>query len=93
MMDRLQAINLNDSVTLHMRKDFASVQRIKPSVKRWKPFAERPRKGGIIYFYVVDQDRRLQGVLPTRRLLLNPPEMPVAEIMIRHVIACRRRPR
>jgi magnesium transporter len=41
----------------------------------------------IIYFYVVDEDRRLMGVLPTRRLLTEPLEKPIAEIMIKRVIA------
>jgi magnesium transporter len=44
-------------------------------------------EGRIIYFYVVDQQDRLQGVIPTRRLLLNPPETPIADIMVRQVVA------
>lgn len=40
----------------------------------------------IVYFYVLDDEGRLQGVVPTRRLLLSPPETPVAEIMVRPVI-------
>src|SRR5439155_1318675 len=42
--------------------------------------------GRIIYFYVVDADGRLHGVVPTRRLLLSPPEKPVAEIMVTPLI-------
>ena len=45
-----------------------------------------PPEGRIIYFYVLDAENRLQGVLPTRRLLLSPLETPVAEIMVRDVI-------
>ncbi len=41
----------------------------------------------IIYFYVVDQNGRLAGVLPARRLLTDPVETPVAEAMIRRVVA------
>lgn len=40
----------------------------------------------IIYFYVVDADQRLVGVLPTRRLLLAPPEARLQEIMIARVV-------
>ena len=43
--------------------------------------------GRIVYFYVVDREQRLQGVLPIRRVLLNPPETPVAEVMVRNVVA------
>src|SRR2546423_649285 len=48
---------------------------------------DHPPDGPIIYFYVVDADGRLRGVVPTRRLVLNAPETPLADIMIRQVIA------
>lgn len=40
----------------------------------------------IIYFYVVDADQRLVGVLPTRRLLLAAPEARLQDIMISRVV-------
>lgn len=40
----------------------------------------------IIYFYVVDADQRLVGVLPTRRLLLAAPEARLQDIMINRVV-------
>src|SRR5262249_29379838 len=46
-----------------------------------------PPPGRIIYFYVVDDDGRLQGVVPTRRLVLSPPGQPLADIMVRQVVA------
>src|SRR6185295_11222181 len=48
---------------------------------------QRPLLGRVVYFYVVDEGGRLQGVVPTRRLLLSPPDTPVADIMVRQVIA------
>src|SRR4051794_30582664 len=41
----------------------------------------------VIYFYAVDDERRLAGVLPTRRLLTAPLETRLEEIMIRKVVA------
>lgn len=41
----------------------------------------------VIYFYAVDEERRLRGVLPTRRLLTSPLEARLEEIMIPRVIA------
>src|ERR1035441_8427737 len=41
----------------------------------------------IVYFYVVDADHRLAGVLPTRRLLTAPLEQRLAELMIARVVA------
>jgi magnesium transporter len=46
-----------------------------------------PPRGRILYLYVVDDQNRLAGVVPTRRLLLASPEQPVAEIMVRQVVA------
>jgi magnesium transporter len=41
----------------------------------------------IVYFYVVDADDRLTGVLPTRQLLTAPLERRLSELMIRRVVA------
>jgi magnesium transporter len=49
------------------------------------------REGGmderIIYFYVVDDQERLAGVLPTRRLLTSPLGTKLGEVMIGRVLA------
>ena len=44
-------------------------------------------EGRIVYFYVVDEEDRLRGVIPTRALLLNPPETPLADLMDRRAVA------
>ncbi len=41
----------------------------------------------IIYFYVIDMDDRLVGVLPTRRLLTAPLDARLGDIMVRRVVA------
>lgn len=41
----------------------------------------------IVYFYVVDADDRLAGVLPTRRFLIAPPEARLSDLMIRRVVS------
>jgi magnesium transporter len=41
----------------------------------------------IHYFYVVDDEQKLVGVLPARKLLTAAPEMIVSGIMIDHVVA------
>jgi magnesium transporter len=40
----------------------------------------------IIYFYVVDAEQRLVGVLPTRRLLLAAPDARLQDIMIDRIV-------
>jgi magnesium transporter len=41
----------------------------------------------IVYFYVVDGEGKLVGVVPTRRFLLRSPELKIEEIMDKRVIA------
>lgn len=41
----------------------------------------------IVYFYLVDEDDRLSGVVPTRRLLTAPLETPLSELKISRVMA------
>jgi NhaA family Na+:H+ antiporter len=43
---------------------------------------QNPPAGRVIYFYVVDADGRLLGVVPTRRLILSPREVPLTDIMV-----------
>ena len=45
-----------------------------------------PPEGRIIYFYVVDDAGRLEGVVPTRRLLLSGDATPIRDVMVRRVI-------
>jgi len=40
----------------------------------------------IVYFYVIDADGTLAGVVPTRRLLMSPPDALVADVMVRDVV-------
>lgn len=40
----------------------------------------------IVYFYVVGEDGRLVGVLPTRRLLAASPDQTISELMITRVV-------
>jgi Mg/Co/Ni transporter MgtE len=40
----------------------------------------------IHYFYVVDDDRRLVGIVPARHLLAALPDQRVAEVMISDVV-------
>lgn len=42
--------------------------------------------GQVVYFYVVDMQQRLQGVLSARALLLSTPETPLVDIMQRGVV-------
>ncbi|MCC6124286.1 MAG: magnesium transporter [Pirellulales bacterium] len=78
--------HLSDPIVRHLRKDFARVSVGQTVGEALAQIRREPPEGRIIYFYAVDGEGRLQGVLPTRRLLLSPLETPVTEIMVREVI-------
>lgn len=50
-------------------------------------FRAKPPVGQFFYIYVVDDERRLVGVLPTRALMVNPPETPIASLMLTRTVA------
>lgn len=86
-MPELREDNLNEPLAPHLRRDFITLN------ARWTvgQALESLRSGTlpekIIYLYVVDDDAKLVGVVPTRRLLMSMPDRPVAEIMVTNVIS------
>jgi magnesium transporter len=79
--------DFNSSIVEHARKDFPLLD-AKMSVAE---ALDRIRREGVgervIYFFAIDEEERLVGVLPTRRLLTAPLETRLEEIMVRHVVA------
>lgn len=70
-----------------MRTDFAQLRLGQTVGDALAAIRSAPPSGRVIYFYVVDGEGRLEGVVPTRRLLLSPLDAPIAEIMVDKVIA------
>ena len=86
MVNLVSGDHLNDPVLAHVRTDFVRIS-VKDSVEEALSRVRQSRtEGRIVYFYVVDEADRLQGVVPTRELLLNPPRTPVAEIVERRLV-------
>src|SRR2546429_680123 len=79
--------DFSSRVIEHARKDFPLLD----AEMTVGQALERIRREGVgervIYFFAVDQDKRLVGVLPTRRLLSASLESPLKEIMVRRVVA------
>jgi magnesium transporter len=69
-----------------MRRDITQLRAGQTVGEALASLRERQPGGRIVYFYVVDADGRIEGVLPTRRLLLSPPDTPVADVMVRPVV-------
>jgi len=79
--------NFDAPVADHARKDFPLLD----ADMTVGNALERIRREGVgervIYFYAVDEEKRLVGVVPTRRLLTASLEAPLSEIMVRRVVA------
>jgi magnesium transporter len=79
--------NLRDTVLQHMRTNPARLNIDQTVGQALETIRQSPPPARIVYFYVVDSDGRLQGVIPTRGLLLSPPEMHIRDIMLPKVVA------
>jgi magnesium transporter len=77
---------LNESVTLQMRPGAACLRIDQTVGAGLEAIRQCPPEGRIVYFYVVDEQNRLQGVVPTRRLLLSPQDARVADVMERRLV-------
>ena len=81
------AVDFNAPALDYARTDFplleadASVEKALEAIRR-EGIGER-----VIYFYAVDEGKRLVGVVPTRRLLTGSPSARLREIMVPRVIA------
>ena len=78
--------SLDDPITRHMRTEFARLHSDQTIGDALSAIRTNPPSSRVTYFYVVDDEGRLQGVVPVRRLLLSPLDMRVEEIMVREVI-------
>lgn len=78
---------LNDPVGLHARTDYSVLLPEWTIAQALDHLRKQPPGGRVIYFYVTTADGRLVGVVPTRRLLLNPVEKLIDEIMVKSTIS------
>lgn len=86
MVGRSLQERLSDPVLCYVHHDYARVLDTDTVAEALGRVQQSQINSRIVYFYVVDAEERLCGVLPTRRLLLHPPSTPVAELMVRQVI-------
>ena len=79
--------HLSQPVTSVARKDVATLRQDLTVEQALTAIRERAIGEKIVYFYTVDDDQRLTGVVPTRRLLISPLSSRLSEIMISRVVA------
>jgi magnesium transporter len=78
--------HLDQPVTAVARRDFVVLRETFAVQEALDTIRQRDIGEGIIYFYVVDTQDRLVGVLPTRRLLMAELQQRVADIMVPQII-------
>ena len=71
----------------HARKDFTALDKNLSVDETLRKIREEGLGERIVYFYVVDDEKKLVGVLPTRRLLTGKPEQKIEELMVKRVAA------
>ncbi|HEX9022445.1 MAG TPA: Na+/H+ antiporter NhaA [Geobacteraceae bacterium] len=77
--------SLNDPIVHLIHQDYTTLHPDQTVGEALEWLRSNPPAGRIIYFYVVDADGVLCGVVPTRRLILGDPEAYVADIMVREL--------
>lgn len=70
-----------------VRKDFTTLNKNLTVVEALKKIREDGIGERIVYFYVVDNENKLIGVLPTRRILIAQEDQKIEEIMVKRVAA------
>jgi magnesium transporter len=72
---------LDDLALHHVSQAFAELRGDETVAQALASIRSQRLDSAILYFYVVDDDRRLHGVVPTRRLLMSDPRVLIASIM------------
>lgn len=83
---KMSAAVLADPVLKHAKTDMATLRPQWTVAESLAHIRTAPPPSRIIYFYVTEADDRLVGVVPTRRLLLTPPDTKISDIMIKSVV-------
>jgi magnesium transporter len=79
--------HLQQPVSAVARKDVATLRQNLTVQQAFDAIRQRGVGEKIVYFYVLDADDRLAGVLPTRRLLTAALEQRLSDVMITRVVA------
>ena len=78
--------HLHLPVSAVARKDVATLRQDFTVQQALDAIRQRGVGEKIVYFYVVDDDEKLAGVVPTRRLLTAPLKHQLADVMIKRVV-------
>ncbi len=86
MSSRAKQQMLDSQVAEHLNRDYYIVRRSQTVADSVAALRQQPPGGLYFYIYVLDDDDRLVGVLPTRALIFSPPEAPIEGLMVPKVV-------
>lgn len=86
-MNSIGALDFNAPAVRYARKDFPLLEADASVAKTMDKIRHEGIGERVIYFYAVDEQRKLVGVVPTRRLLTAAREQTLREIMVPRVVA------
>lgn len=87
MVSQLNKVNLDEPILSHTNREYPSLRQ-DMTVEDALAYIRRVGVGErIIYFYVLDGDMHLVGVVPTRRLLISEPKKLLEDVMIKKVVS------
>ncbi|MBX3470408.1 MAG: magnesium transporter [Planctomycetes bacterium] len=78
--------NLQDPITSHLTGHAATLDPERTVAQTLLDLRTQQLPDSILYFYAVDAEGRLRGVVPTRRLLTSPLDARVADLLIEKVV-------
>jgi len=77
----------DDPVTKHMRRAIIALPEQMTVGEALVHLRQQNLPEQVVYFYVVDAESRLTGVMPTRRLLMSQPSTTIGDLAVRKVIS------
>jgi len=79
--------NMTDSITTHLNGDAVTLREDLTAAEALKKLRQTDISERIVYLYVLDEDDRLVGVVPVRRLLGSEPQQLIKSIMVSPVVS------
>jgi len=86
MQEPLGREHLDEPIFAHVRRDFVPLNAQWTVGEALERLRTQDLGEKIVYFYAVDAKGRLEGIVPTRRLLMSRPDTTVASLMASNVI-------
>src|SRR3954451_5610083 len=86
MLEPLGRAHLDEPIFAYLRRDFVPLDVSWTVGDALARLRTQQLGEKIIYFYAVDSEGRLEGIVPTRRLLMSEPETPIASLMVTDVV-------